>query len=300
MTLAQLQAFVETARRGSFTAAAKVLGTAQASVSELVRRLEDEFETQLFVRVNRRLRITPAGEELLPRAELIVRTADETLQTMTALRSLDAGTASFGLLKYSAAYSLSDLAKQFHEAHPNLKIRLIGQNSNEVAEAVRVGELEAGLVILPIDTDGLEITPIIRDEIFYVTSELNRLPERATAQTVASAPMIVYDTQRGSDPTRRQLNERAQASGFPMRVIMELENAESALSLVASGVGDTYIFGAMLKSPLMPASLLTASFDPPLYDIIAIVTREGAILSSATKEMAALARRILQAHGQPA
>lgn len=300
MTLAQLQAFIETAHRGSFTAAARFLGTAQASVSELVRRLEDEFETQLFVRVNRRLRITPAGDELLPRAELIVRTAAETIQAMTALRSLEAGTASFGLLKYSAAYSLSDLAKQFHEAHPNLKIRLIGQNSNEVAEAVRSGELEAGLVILPIDTHGLEITTIIRDEIFYATTEPSRLPVRATAQTLANAPMIVYDTHRGLDPTRRQLNERAQAAGFPMRIIMELENAESALSLVARGVGDTYIFEAMLKSPLMPANLLTAPFDPPLYDTIAIVKRESAILSPATKEMTALAHRILQAHGQKA
>lgn len=111
--------------------------------------------------------------------------------------------------------------------------------------------------------------------------------------------MIVYDTHLGSDPTRRQLNQRAEASGFPMRVIMELENADSALSLVSRGVGDTYIFGAMLKSPLMPANLLTVPFDPPLYDIIAIVTREGAILSPATKEMATLAGRILQTHGQP-
>lgn len=299
MTIAQLQAFVETCRRGSFTAAARVLGTAQASVSELVRRLEDEFETPLFVRVNRRLQITPAGEELLPRAELIVRTVNETTRSMIALRSLEVGTASFGLLKYSAAYSLSDLAKQFHEAHPNLKIRLIGQNSNEVAEAVRSGSLEAGLVILPINTNGLDITPIIRDEIFYATADPSRLPERATAQTLASSPMIVYDTHRGLDPTRHQLNERAQAAGLPMRVIMELENAESALSLVASGVGDTYIFGAMLKSPLKPAELLTAPFDPPLYDIIAIVTREGAFLSSATKEMVALARRILKVHGEP-
>ena len=100
MTLAQLKAFVETARSGSFAAAAKKIGTAQASVSELVHRLEEEFGTQLFVLVNRRLKITTAGEELLPRAELLVRTAAETIQTRAALRSFEAGTASFGLLKY--------------------------------------------------------------------------------------------------------------------------------------------------------------------------------------------------------
>ena len=66
MTLNQLRAFLESQRLGSFTAAADELAIAQASVSELVRRLEDELGTQLFVRGSRRLSLTGAGQELLP------------------------------------------------------------------------------------------------------------------------------------------------------------------------------------------------------------------------------------------
>lgn len=300
MTLNQLQAFLLTAQLGSFTAAAKAMGLTQASVSELVKRLESEFKTELFYRVNQRLQITSAGEDLLSRAEMIVRAAKETERAMHSLHSLEAGTASFGLLKYAAPYSLSDIAQQFHAAHPNLNIRLVGQNSIEVADEVRSGTLEAGLVILPIDTAGLEVTPIIRDEIFYVTAKSERLPKRATSETVANAPMILYDTHKGLDPTRRQLETRAQAEGLKVGTIMELENVESALTLVSKGIGDSYVFEAMMKSKQFPKDLLTTPFYPPLYDTIALIKREGAILSPATKEMVKLAKRSLKRHGIPA
>lgn len=300
MSLAQLRAFLLAAQLGSFTAAARQIGIAQASVSELVRRLEEEFEVELFVRGKRELRLTAAGQELLARAEIIVRSTDEAAKMLRSMRALEAGTASFGLLKYAANYSLSDLAKQFYEAHPNVRIRLVGQNSVEVAAAVRSGALEAGLVVLPIDTTGLQVTPMIRDEVFYATAEPTRLPRAATARTLAEAPMILYDTHQGQDPTRRQLAERAENEGLRVRSIMELENAESALSLVSRGVGDSFVCGAIAQSSAMPKNVLLAPFDPPMFDTIALIQRSHTILSPATREIAAMAKRILQQHARRA
>src|SRR6478735_971284 len=74
MSLSQLRAFVTAARAGSFTAAAAELGVAQASVSELIRRLEEDYAVTLFRR-GRRLALTPAGTELLPFAERSVSAA---------------------------------------------------------------------------------------------------------------------------------------------------------------------------------------------------------------------------------
>ena len=76
MTLMQLRAFLAAARTGSFTAAALDLELAQASASELVRRLEDDVGVPLFVRSGRRLALTAAGSELLRHAEQAVGAAD--------------------------------------------------------------------------------------------------------------------------------------------------------------------------------------------------------------------------------
>ena len=52
-----------------------------------------------------------------------------------------------------------------------MRVRLIGQNSFEVVEAVRRGDIEAGMVALPIDDRGLDVQPIMRDEIVYASVE---------------------------------------------------------------------------------------------------------------------------------
>ncbi|HEV7951256.1 MAG TPA: LysR family transcriptional regulator, partial [Glaciihabitans sp.] len=141
VTLTQLRAFVEAAKALSFTAAADFLDMTQPSVSELVRKLEDNYQLPLFVRGGRRLRLTAAGDELLVWARRILDAADGADQAMRDLRGLVRGSASFGVLRNASYYLLSDLAQRFHGEYPGVQIRLIGQNSVEVAAAVRSGEL---------------------------------------------------------------------------------------------------------------------------------------------------------------
>ena len=58
-----------------------------------------------------------------------------------------------------------------------MRVRVVGRNSSEVADAVRDGRLEAALVVLPVDDDGLEVRPAGRDEVLYASAD----PERAGA-----------------------------------------------------------------------------------------------------------------------
>lgn len=144
MTLNQLRAFVEAHRLGSFTAAADALAVAQASVSELVRRLEEELDAQLFVRGSRRLALTAAGQELLPYAEQAVHAADGGVHAVRSLGSLGGGTATFGMPRNADYYLLSSLVQTFHMRYPAVRVRLVGQNSAETAAAIQAGEIEIG------------------------------------------------------------------------------------------------------------------------------------------------------------
>src|SRR6476469_5851229 len=88
VTLNQLRAFMEAARHGSFTAAAAVLGLSQASVSELIRRLENEHDVALFIRGRRRLVLTAAGRELVEHAEAAIASADAASQALRSVQNL--------------------------------------------------------------------------------------------------------------------------------------------------------------------------------------------------------------------
>ena len=293
-TLSQLRAFLAAARTGSFTAAAERLQMSQASVSELVRRLEEEHHLPLFTRRSRSLALTAAGDALLPYAQQCVAAADSAAETLLAMRSLGGGVATFGVLRNADYYLLGDLVKQFHDSHPQVQVRLVGQNSVDVAASVADGHLEAGLVVLPIDDAGLEVTPLLRDEVLFASAAPERVREPMTIRGLAEARLILYDAHYGwRDPTRRQLAERAQLAGVRLEAVIEVEHVEATLGLVARGIGDTLVCRAVAASPAFPAELGTVPFTEPLYDTIALVQREAAVLSPATSEIAGLARRML-------
>lgn len=253
MTLNQLRAFVEAERLGSFTGAADALHMAQASISELVRRLEDELDAQLFVRGSRRLALTAAGEELLPYAQQSVLAADGGAQAVRSVGSLGGGTATFGVPRNADYYLLSSLVQTFHTRYPEVRVRLVGQNSAETAAAIQAGEIEAGLLILPIDDEGLTVRPLLRDEVFYVSADPTRTESPVTIGQFAATDLVLYDAHYGwKDPTRRQLAERAQLAGLRLEPLIEIEHVEAALKLVADGVGDTMVSGAVIESGAFP------------------------------------------------
>jgi DNA-binding transcriptional LysR family regulator len=293
-TITQLRAFLGAHTTGSFSAAARGLALTQPTVSELVRKLEDEHQLDLFVRTGRRLVLTAAGEELLPWARRVVEGADGAEQALSSLRGIEGGVASFGVLRNAPYYFLSDLAERFHQKYPNVRTRLVGQNSVEVADAVRSGVLEAGLVVLPVPDDDLDVTPLMRDEVLWASADPRRTAEPMTMEVIMEAPLILYDAYYGwSDPTRRQLAERAQAVGVRLEPMIEVENIDSALGLVARGVGDTIVSTAVTTHAVFPAGVTTASFADPLFDVIALVTRRNAVLSPVTAELARLATRMI-------
>lgn len=297
-SLVQLRVFATAARLGSFTAAATELHMAQPSVSEFVRRLEDEYGTRLFVRGGRRLLLTESGEALLPVAVKVTATADEADRTLRAITSLEGGTASFGLLRNAKYYRLETLLAQFHTRYPSVRLRIVGLNSVEVASAVSDGELEAGLVVLPIDVDGLVVTPLSRDEVLYASTDPAHVEHPPTIEELATRKLVLYDAHYGwRDPTRRQLLERASLAGVHLDAMVDVEQVESALTLVATGIGDTFVSTAVAESGSCPPGLRFVPFAEPLYDTIALVQREGAVLSPATAELVRLALAMLRQPG---
>src|SRR3982750_326694 len=104
MTLQQLQYFLAACREGSFSAAAAGMHLAQPSLSEQVRRLETELGVALFQRVGRGLVPTEAGHVLREHAERIVAATEEARESVSAVRELKGGTASFGTFGTSRHY----------------------------------------------------------------------------------------------------------------------------------------------------------------------------------------------------
>ena len=298
MTLQQLEYFLAAAAHRSFSAAAEALHMAQPSMSEQIRRLEAELGAPLFIRA-RRLELTEAGRLFLPEAERTLAAAQEARDSVREARALESGTATFGTFGQAPYYLLADLVQDFRSRYPNVRVRLIGQNSSEVADAVRDGHLEAGLIVLPIDDRGLDIEPAIDDELLYLSADPERVRVPMTIERLAEAPLILYDARFGwADPTRRQLAERAQRAGVTIEPVIEVEYVEAALDLAARGLGDTIGTRRVALGRGFARRLHSVGFDPPVIDTFAFVTRRNAHLSPATRAFMGLAAKRMEALGR--
>lgn len=298
MTLQQLSYFLAAAQHGTFSSAAEALHMAQPSLSEQIRRLEAELGVPLFTR-GRALELTEAGRLLRPQAERTVAAAQEAAESVREVRTLMGGTVTFGTFGNAPYYLLSDLVQDFRSRHPDVRVRLIGQNSSEVADAVRDGRLEAGLIVLPIDDRGLDVRAAMEDEILYMSVDPEHVREPMTIERLADAPLILYDARFGwADPTRRQLAERAQRAGVTIEPQIEVEYLEAALDLAARGLGDTLAARKIALGRGFGRRLKSVGFDPPLVDTFAFITRRNAHLSPATRAFMALAEKRIQALGR--
>lgn len=286
MTLQQLLYFRTAAELGSFNAAARTLHCTQPAVSDQVRRLERELGVSLFARAGRGLTLTSAGRMFLGHAERVTGAADDALGSVGRGRRTRDRVVTVGTFRNAPYYEIAELAVRFHAANPDTRLRLMGQNSADVATAVRGGDLEAGIVVLPVDDRVLEVRSLFRDEVLLVSADPERRRTPITIARLADAPLILYDTSHGfDDPTRRQLAARAQEAGVAIVPRIEVEHVETALQLVARGVGDTIAARAVTRAAHVPANVAGVAFAEPFHDFFALVTRRGAQVSPGTQAL---------------
>ena len=296
MTLQQLTYFLAAAEHGSFTAAADVLHLARPSVSEQIAHLEAELGVALFVRTGRRLELTDAGRLLRPEAERTLAASRDAAEAVRRARTLRGGTASLGTFSTAHHLMLTGLVEDFSRRYPEVAIRLVGENSSQLADAVRAGRLEAGLVALPIDDDGLEVGAALMElEVVFASAEPDRVAGPTTIEQLARSVLVLPEARWGEDdPTRRQLAERAQRAGLTLRPRIEVQHVNAALELAARGLGDTIVTAGLIDALGYRDRLFGAPLDPPLYEAFAFITRRNTRPSPATRALMTLAEHHLQ------
>ena len=190
-SLHQLRCFLATYEHGSLTAAAEELGYAQPSLSEQVRSLEKSLGVTLFRRVGRGMVPTTVADTFRPHAEATLAAADEARRAVASVRALETGTIRFGMFGTARLYAGAALIADVLERHPGVRVELIGQNSTDVQEQLRRGRLEAAMIAVPVASEGLEVRPVARDELVYISADPERLRTPVTAQRLSRSSLVM-------------------------------------------------------------------------------------------------------------
>jgi DNA-binding transcriptional LysR family regulator len=303
LSLHQLRCFLAVHELGSLTAAAEQLGYAQPSISEQIRTLERSLGAALFTRVGRGVVPTPAAESLRPHAERAVAAAEDARRAVQSVTAIETGTVRFGIFGTARLYAGAALVADMLEAHPGVRVELIGQNSADVQDQLRRGRIEAAMIaVTQVNSEGLHVTPVARDELVYISADPERLRAPVTAARLARASLVMPETTwRATDSTRVVLRRMLHETGYNPTTRIEVEDVETAVELVGRGLADSVVHrgvAAQLLTRLAPTAGLV-SLRPKQFDTLAIVHRAGATLSPAARLMTELATRRIQAVAEP-
>lgn len=286
VTIVQFNYFLAAEAAGSLSQAADELGVAQPTLSEQIRKLEQDLGVSLFTRGRQGLTLTEAGQRFLPHARRVRSEYIEAMESISGLRDREAGTVSFGIFN-SGQFVLPGLIPAFRTQYPKITVRMVGANSAQIADTVRAGRLEAGLVALPIDARALTIGDVLwscEAAYFHIDAAATAAP--VTIDDLMKRPLVLPESgYSDTDPTRRQLSARAQSLGHPLVPDIEVETGAAALAVASSGVA-----GAVASVPVAEAlgytkKLTWVSLDPPLIETFAVITRDPTSLSPASQAM---------------
>jgi LysR family transcriptional regulator, hydrogen peroxide-inducible genes activator len=238
MELHQLRYFVAAARAGTFTRAAEQEGVTQPSLSQQVRKLEDSLGVPLFERRGRSVRLTQAGERLLPEARTLLRKAAYTRQLVTELTNEVCGRLAVGAIPTVMPYWLAPKITGFQSRYPEVEVQLVENITARLIDGLQTGDLDLAIVSLPISFPDIVCSELFREELLFVLPSGHPFAAqpRLDPRRIAEEHLLVL---RDGHCFRKQALAVCRRGLREPGTVFESDQFSSVFALVASGFGIT-------------------------------------------------------------
>jgi len=235
MELHQLRYLIAVAETGNFTRAAERVNVTQPSLSQQIINLEKELGHKLFHRLGRRAVPTEAGIALLARARRVLLELDDAAKELSD--SPDLGRHIFiGGIPTVVPYLFPQLIDECRQRFPHLIIHTRENFRGQLVRAVLEGELDLGLVSLPIKEPRLSIEPIFTEPLLLVVGKDHALASvpTVTASDLADQTFILLGE---SSSVAMQIQRFCGDHDFEPRIGHRCAQIKTVKALVAMGLG---------------------------------------------------------------
>jgi len=191
MELHQLRYFVAVAEAGSISRAAERCQVAQPSLSQQIKRLEENLGHQLFDRTARGTSLTEAGRVLLPRARRILSEVRATQESLDHDIAAGKGHLSVGAISTMAPYLLPPVLSRFVGEFPECELTLYDDLTDHLVEALIDAEIDCAIVSTPVFSDLVEIEVVGSERLLMVCADDDPFRESPRLEDLEDRPAVV-------------------------------------------------------------------------------------------------------------
>lgn len=239
MDIHQLQCFIAVAEEGTFTAAGLRLHLAQSGVSAHIKALEREVGQRLFERQPRAVKLTAAGEALLPHVRAAMDALSSGRAAVDGLTGLLRGRVAIGTITSISPRSidLPQLLASFHRMHPGVDLSLVEDSASMLTQRISEGRLDVAFTSLTdATTRGMRFRELHREAVIAILPPTTSLSGRdeVSLGELADHPLIALPEGSG---LRWQLDRALERAAVRARIAFEASDPDVLVALVEQGLG---------------------------------------------------------------
>ena len=235
-----MRVFITVADKKNFSKAAKALSLTQPAVSFQIQTLEQYYQTMLFDRVNRHVKLTAAGELLLDYAVHMNNLQAELERNMQQLTGHVKGELLVGASTTIGEYILPYVVGAFKQNYPDVNATIQIMNTKDIAEAVDNKTFDLGIIEGPVEiTENMETIAFLEDELVLAIPAEHPYAKREsiTLEELKSLPYITREPGSGSRLIFEQALIDADFDIEELNMVMELGSTTSIKSAIMGGLG---------------------------------------------------------------
>src|ERR1700678_169387 len=182
MELQQLRYFCAIADTGSFTRAAQHTHVSQPSLSQQIRKLEDELGARLLDRLGRTVQLTELGRSFLPRARAVLRDLEAARSDVVEKKASISGPIAVGVIPTIAPYFLPPVLAAFTRKYPEARVTVVEEITPLLLERLRAGTTDVAIAGLPVQarSHDFQAFPLRVEKLFAVLPKKHSLAKRRT------------------------------------------------------------------------------------------------------------------------
>jgi DNA-binding transcriptional LysR family regulator len=300
MELRELATFRDVARLSSFSRAASRLGYVQSTVTAQIQSLERDLGVQLFDRLPRTIRLTPAGEALLPHADQLLE-----LAATARLATMSAGTESgepTGTVVVSApesllTYRLPAVLNRIHAEHPGVGIHLrptpIGRFRSDTRRAVASGEVDVAVVLdTRLEIGGFGSVVLTAEPISVIAAPGHALAaaRRVVPRDLDGEQLLLPEAPDYGCAYRGQFERQLADAHVSTDRALEFASIETVKQCVVSGMGVSVVPGVAVEADVAAGRLVRLPWRPGFDVFTQLVWNARRSISPAQAAFVATAR----------
>jgi len=287
----QLEYFLEVAKHRSFSKASKSIHLSQPTLSKMIKGLEEELDVVLLNRSTRSVELTEEGKVVQHHAQAVVQAMENLQSAVADLSELRTGSFSLGLPPVIGASFFPKIITEFRRLYPRITIKLAEEGSKQIEQRLLAGELDLGVVVLPVNGQLFETVPIVNRHLKLVVPLEHPLANKRKVllADLREESFILF---RQEFSLHDRVKEACISQGFTPHISFASSQWDFIYELVCAGQGISFLPETICARLDKRRVAVIHHVEPPINWNLGVIWKKDSYLSRAAKGWIEYAKKV--------